>query len=1853
MEAMKVDLATLTPIHEGAKSLIFLQPATEETEPRVVKYLRNDNPGQWELARLNNEYALTKDLDIPGVRKAFGYQTIDGRPVLFLEYIKGVTLHHALNQSRWTPSHVLALAICLAGVLHELHRRKIIHCNISDTNIIVSPDESNATFIDFAIAAQSSVKTLLPATHELLESSPEYMSPEQTGRMSRSVDHRSDLYSFGILLYKMLTGRLPFETASAAELVHFHLAKNPDLLDQVDPQISPVLSEIVMKLLAKNPEDRYQSAYGFKYDLENCLNQLKNNNEILPFPLATKDYIDIFRVPTQKLYGREEEFKTLLKAFDHVGKGASEVLLIYGNAGVGKSSLVNNLQGIVAEKGGYFVTGRVDVYQRNAPYYTLIQAFTELVDLLLIQSREQIAELKQRVLQVVGINVGILIDVIPKLELILGPQPRIQEPGAIEGPSSFQHVLQDFVRAITQPEHPLVLFIDNLQDLDVASMELIKTLLAGWQTHYLLFIGAYRDNEITASHSLTNMVQALKRLKLIVRTIPLGNLSRESLNQLVSDELRCELAAAESLSLLVHEKTGGNPLFAVQFLRRLHEQEVLIFDSDLGRWTWDLERIRQMDITDNVITLMMQEIKKLPPETQEVLSQASCIGNVFDIETLAEVAEQSVEDVTRKLRRAIEKGLVLPAEERYPVLVEQKAHPLAGVKRRYQFSHDRVRQGAYTLASRKSRKLIHLKIARLQLVKTTDLEMEENLFSMTDHFNEGFQYLSDDQERLKVVELNLVAGRKSKRASAYLAAIWYFSMGIGMLPPKRWECHYDLSLDLYMEAIEAEYLSTNFERAQLLSSEVLTNVQDLSSRIKVYELRILFFTAQNSNKEAIEAGYEAMDLLGGQLPSEPDQIMDYADVLKKELDKKINTIEDLTHLPIMRNADHLAMMRILMNMTSPAYHTNFPLLILIILKMVHMSVQYGNSPISAFAYAAYGAFLCGKMNDLDNGYRFGLLSLTMLKQLESREYDARIVFLFNTFIRHWKEHVRESLKQLKAVSESGIDAADLEYTHYCAIHYCSDLFCSGGTLETTYQELSQYLETINRYRLEFHSYFLRIWGQMVLNLTKPSSDPSWLRGEMIDESVMLPVWMEQKNIALVFSMLCCRTILQYIFGDYHGAIKSAELAQEYENAGSGCIYLVEYKYFYALALLANYLQVDDVTQNAYFYKVAEIQKLMKKWACSAPMNYQHKYDLIEAERFRINGDALNAMKHYAKAIHGARVQGYIHEEALAYEREAEFYVRWGREDLAGFCIKKARESYRIWGATQKVEDLAKRHKYLLTREKSIPFDFAAIIQASHALSQEIHLQQLLETFMRIVMENAGAEKGILIENLNDHLFIQARGVIGQEHVQTMQQIPVEESGEVPVSVINYVTRTQSAVVLGDAVRDKTYAFDKYITLNQTKSLLCLPIVYQGKLNGLLYLENNLAKNTFTPDRLELLQALASQAAISIENARLYSNLENTINELKQAQESLRKSEQKYRLIIDTANEGFWELDSNGRTISINARVAQMLGYEREELIKQPYEAFIFPEDLSDHYLRLQKRRQGISEHYERRFRRKDGKVLWTIASGTPMMDSENRYMGSFALFTDITERKEAEQAVKKLNEELEQRVVERTAQLVATNQELEAFSYSISHDLRTPLRSIDGFSRILEEDFADKLDEYGKDCFKRIRAASNRMGQLIDDMLNLSRISRSDVRMSSVNLSELAKDIILDLRVNEPDRQVDFVIAPHLNVNADESMMRSVLENLIGNSWKFTRKKTHAKIEVGTFEHEGKWVYFVRDNGIGFDMAYANKLFKTFQRLHTEEEYEGTGIGLATVRRIINRHGGQVWAEGEIDMGATFYFTLS
>lgn len=1620
------DLDSLPCLYKGRTASVYRLKENMAGRPAIVKVLDREYAAAGPAERLANEYAVTKELQIAGIRRALGKVDIDGRPALILEYVAGETLAQAFCQHRRSLTEILTVMCSICRTLDELHRRRVIHRNLSSTHILTGPDRRQATIIDFGRALKVDPSMGHREQPDLSATSLHYLAPEQTGRMNRPVDHRADLYSLGVVFHEMLTGELPFPTGDVPELIHFHLAKNPQPVHEKNPEVPRVVSDMAMKLMAKNPDNRYQSAAGLAADLERCLQQLRQDGKITDFALAREDEAALFRIPS-KLYGREREQGMLLKAIDEVAGGKGGMLFITGNEGVGKTALVREMLPYIAGKRGYFISGRYDERQKNIPYHALIQAIGELVDLMLTENTEQVARWNAKIEKALADDGSLLTEIIPKLELIIGKQPPPQELGPLENQNRFFTSLDNLFRAVVEKGRPLVLFLDNLQWADYASLDLLKLVAERIGNRHMLFLGAYRDNEVAATSPLAVTLSGLQQTKTVFRTIHLENLSRGALSSLVADTLKSDSAYVQSLTDLIFEKTGGNALFALQFFQSLHDEGLLSYVGFLKHWEWDAEQIRARGITDNVVTLMTQKIAKLPERTQELLSLAACLGNVFRLGHLSAITHLTSDETHEHFRQAVEEGLVLRADE--PDLQKSESSPAEVQGESYTFLHERVRQVAYSLLSRKKRRAAHLAIGRLLLRELHRDETEKMAFTIADHLNEGFPHLDSEQERLRLIHLNLMAGHKANRAAAYRAAIWYLSMGIGMLGPDKWERCYDLAFNLYLEAVEAEYLSTNYERAELLSTELLRYVQDLLARIKVYELRILVYAAQNRNDAAIKAGFEALRSLGVPLSTKPEDLKSSIEEMRAELATELGSGKDLAGLPVQHDAYQLAARRILMALAGPVHQSRPEMLPAIILQAVLLSIKSGNSPMSAFAYGWYAVLLCGPYNDIRQCRRFGKLSLAVLDRFKTAALETKVTFLYNALVRHWLDHAEKTVKALYEVYRKGLASGDLEYTYYAAIHFAGYLFCIGGSLPLVRRRQEEFLETTERFRLEFHSHFLRIWSQTVNNLMGGQSDPSRLSGELLDDAKMLPVWIEQDDPALVFNTCCCRTMLQYLFGDYAGAVESARLGEAYEKGGEGYFYHALFIFYAALGMLAHYPETDEETRKAYLHKVARIQTRLQDWSRNAPMNFQHKSDLIEAERARVTGDAFKAIECYGRAIKGAARHGFIQEEALGYEREALFYRVLGRDDLAGFDRAKAIEGYRRWGAVRKAEDLEEQYRQFPTKEEPIPLDTAAIIRASHLLSQEIRLDNLLDRLMHIVMENAGAEKGILIENRNGRLIVQAKGEVERKRIETMQETAVGEDGEVPLSVVNYVARAQVPVVLNDASRDHIYAGDPYIARHGVRSLLCLPIVHQGKLSGLLYLENNLATNVFTPDRLELLQTISSQAAISMENAGLYANLEATIKELRQAEATVRDSQSLLKAIIDNSTAVIYVKDLSGRYMLINRQFEKLFHISRDTA-QGKTDFDIFPKRTAEAFQRFDRQvlDHGRTMDSEETVPHDDGAHIY-ISVKCPLFNNEGKPYAIFGISTDITGRKRVEEALAE-SERKFRAIFEQTFQLI-------------------------------------------------------------------------------------------------------------------------------------------------------------------------------------------------------------------------------
>ncbi|MBD1842590.1 AAA family ATPase [Cyanobacteria bacterium FACHB-63] len=1499
----------LEVLHEGFTSYVYRaqRASNSNLEPTsvIIKTLKAEYPTIDELARLRHEYQILQDLEIEKVVKPLALESYRNGLALILTDFDGDSLAKAIAVGRFELNKFLQIAIHLASVLAQLHQQSIVHKDIKADNILVNEKTGEIRLIDFGIS------TRLPRenspTSNVLEGTLSYMSPEQTGRMNRSIDYRTDFYSLGVTFYEMLTGQLPFQAADTLEMIHCHIAKAPVLPHRVNSDIPEAVSDIVMKLLAKTAEDRYQSALGLKADLETCLEMLHSSGTISRFKVGEFDLFSQFLIP-EKLYGRDREVSLLMNTFDRVSVGKTEAVLVKGYSGIGKSSLVNEVRKQIVGARGYFISGKFDQFQRNIPYSAIISAFQSLVKQLLTESEAQLIQWRTKLLAALGNNAQVVIDVVPDIELIVGKQPAAPSLAPTEAQNRFNLVFQNFIRVFCSLEHPLVLFLDDLQWADSATLKLLDVILTDSEIGYLFLVGAYRDNEVSPSHPLMMALDALRSKAVVIHEITLAPLALADTSHLIADTLHSDAISVQPLAELVIRKTSGNPFFVNQFLKTLYQENLLTFTAllEVGKpgWQWDISQIETIGITDNVVELMIQKLRKLPESTQQVLQLAACMGNTFDLQTLSIIDKRSPAVTYQNLLPAIEEGLVLPTSGL--TLASEDLIDTHLVSLEFRFLHDRVQQAAYALIDDSSKQATHLQIGRLLWQNTPPETLSEKIFEIVDHLNLGIELITNKAERIEIAKLNLIAGQKAKAATASIAATKYLQVGLELLGDLSWETECELTLALHTEAAESAYLSSDFEAVQRFVDIVQNCAQTLLEKVKVYEIQIQAHILQNKLLEAINTALQALKLLGVNFPENPapsdigQALSETAAILSGR------RIEDLVDLPQMSDPYKLAAIKLLASIFAPAYIAAPTLLPLAVCKQVNLSVQYGNAPVSPNAYANYGLVLCGVVGDIDSGYQFGQLALNLLSRLNTQEIKAKTIGIVNIFIRHWKEPLRNTLEPLMSAYSIGIETGDLQWAAFSLLVSSYFAYYSGKELTALAREMPIHRDAIDTIKQKTALNYYDIFWQAVLNLLGQSENPCRLQGKAYDEQIGIPLHKQANDRAAIAYTYLNKLFLCYLFENYSEAIENAAIEENYLDVVIATPHISFFHFYDSLIKLAVYSDAPQSEQQGILDKVNANQEKIQNWVHYAPMNYLHKFYLVEAERHRVLDEKVEAMEMYDRAIALAKENEYLNEEALAYELAGKCYLGWGRDAIAQLYLQKAHYAYQVWGAQAKVEQLEEKYPQFLTRtstksgtKATIPqrttdhlkanhsLDLATVMKAAQALSGEIVLSKLLTTLMQILLENAGAETGILILEKDSKLFIEAAGRINQDEITVQQSIAVETS-PLPLSIINYVRQTQENVVLNDATREGMFTTDSYILDHQPKSVLCAPIVHQGKLIGVLYLENNLTTGAFTAERVEVLQLLSSQAAISIENARLYQDLAVANADLRQSHEQLEE-----------------------------------------------------------------------------------------------------------------------------------------------------------------------------------------------------------------------------------------------------------------------------------------------------------------------------------------------------------------------------
>ncbi|MCL2932791.1 MAG: AAA family ATPase [Trichodesmium sp. MAG_R03] len=1806
----------LEQIYASDRTIVYRAYAESYKKLVILKLSSHPYPSFQELTQYRNAYALVKNLKFPGLVKILALEKFEQRLMLVMEDFGGMSFHkylynHNLSNhfNLFNISQFFQIALQIINPLEKLHENRIIHKDIKPHNIIINPQTKQIQLIDFSTTTKLPKETPAIRNPNTIEGTLAYISPEQTGRMNRGIDYRSDFYSLGITFYELLTKQLPFTSEDPIELVHFHIARQPKPLIELNPKIPAILNSIVLKLIEKMPEARYQTVAGLRYDLEKCYDEWENNKTITVFNLGETDYRKYLIIP-EILYGREQEVETLLTSFDRISnreKSQSELMLVSGLSGIGKSALVNEVHKPIVEKRGYFIEGKFDQFQREIPFLAWLHAFQQLIKQILSEPEVKLQNITTELQERLGEEAQAIIDVIPELELLIGKQPPATKLSPSAAENRFNLLFLKFISIFAQAKHPLVIFLDDLQWADLASLKLIKLVIEQSDINYLLLIGAYRNNEVNAGNPLILTIEEIKKRGAIVNQIILSPLSQSALNNLVADTLNYSLQESLLLTEQIYRQTQGNPFFSTQFIKSLYKEGLIFYNYQQDKWLFNLPEIKILAGSGDVVELMATQIKKLPLATQELLQLAACISNEFDLETLSIVYEKSLLETASYLWNALSEGLILPTDETYKFYQEENYDNFPELKNLqtpiYHFLHDRVQQAAYSLIPEKNKQETHLQIGRLLLKNTGDEELEEKIFEIVNQLNYSVELITEIDKKEELASLNLRAGIKAKTSTAYQAAISYLKTGINLLPENSWSTQYQLTLALHEEGAEATYLYGDFEEMEKLVDIVLEKSHKLLDKMKVYEIKIqAYYTGMTKIQEALTIGLYVLSLLGISFPTNITQsyIQEYLQTTQANLRGK--NIPELINLPLLEEPEKLASMRILSSLFSIAFVGNPDLFPLVICQQINLSLQSGISPLFAFSCSNYGLILCAVEQDIDTGYLFGRLACELLEKFHSKDQKSRVFQIVYNAIEHWKIHIRETFPHVLEGYKIGLETGDLEFAAYNIHQYCGYSYLAGISLDKLEQEITNHTNSLKQIKQKNSYYYNQITHQAVINLLEGVENPELLSGSAFNEKQFIPFYENINDSYGLFQIYFQKLILSYFLGNFQQSKDYFLLAREYLRGGvTGLFYFPVYYFYGSLALLAFCPQVEAAEKYQILTQVSAYGEKMKFWAQHSPGNYSHKYYLIEAEKQRILGGKLEAIEAYEQGITLATTNKYIQEAALANELCAKFYLEWGKTKIAQTYMIEAYYGYNNWGSVAKIKNLEKRYPQLLapvlvhsdeninlissntysyasaTKSENL-LDLATVLKVSQTLSGEVKLENLLSTLIKLMMENAGAQKCALILLQDQQLIIEAMTYVvdtaittnNNQYLQNFERpvMPISATQELPQALINYVWRTQKFQVFDDATIQATWLNDPYIKGKEPKSILCTPIIKQSKLIGIIYLENNLTKGAFTWERLQLLEMITTQAAISLENAFLYDTLEQKVKQ---------------------------------RTQQLNEK-NQTLAHALEEL-KLTQIQLIQTEKMSS----LGQLVAGIAHEINNPVNFIDGNIKYT------------------------------------------QEYAENLLYIIQVYQE----NYP---------KPVDEVIDIIEDVDLDFLVADFPKVLNSMQVGANRIKGIVKSLRNFSRLDESAVKNVDIHEGIDSTLMILESTFNATSYELEIQVVKNYGqlpkVKCYPGELNQVFMNIISNAidalQPMRNKNSHSypQITITTkIEAKNQVIILIADNGMGMSEAVKKQIFDPFYT--TKEVGKGIGLGLAiSYQIIVDRHGGKLECISTPGKGTEFMISI-
>jgi PAS domain S-box-containing protein len=1749
-----------------------------------------------------------------------------GRTMLAVEYTGGEPLDRLIGQPMEI-GRFLRLAVALSAALGQLHGRGLIHKDLKPANVLVDSATGQVWLTGFGIASRLPRERQAPEPPEIIAGTLAYMAPEQTGRMNRSVDARSDLYALGVTLYQMVTGVLPFTAADPMELVHCHIARQAVPPAERTPGVPAAISAVIMKLLAKTPEDRYQTAAGVDADLRRCLTPYQLAVSIEPFALAAHDIPDVLRIP-EKLYGREQSIEALLAAFERVAtEGSSELMLVSGYSGIGKSSVVNELQKALSLSKGIFAAGKCDQFKRDIPYATLAQALQALVQMILRSSEAELARWRDSIRRAVEPNGQLIANLIPELELVIGKQPPVPNLPPQDSRNRFQMLFRDFLHVFARPEHPLVLFLDDLQWIDGATLALVEDLVGQRETRHLLLIGAYRDNEVGPSHPLLLALDALRRTGTRVNEIVLSALELDDLVRLIASALHCDEQRVRPLARLVFEKTGGNPFFVIQFLTELAAEALLSFDAGIAAWTWDVARIGAKGYTDNIVQLMVVKLKRLPAAAQEAVKELACLGNSADFATLASVRESSEEGIHSAFWDATKAGLVFRLEGAY------------------RFAHDRVQEAAYALIPQALRPEMHLRVGRRLRAASNTEPTAERVFASVNQLNHAVDLIADVDEKVALLRLNVLAGLKAKARIAYGAARDYLAQAAALVAADGWTRSYDETLELYLGLAECEYLVGHFDSADQLFERMLGNARSDLDRARIYSLHMKVCQVGSGYDKSLILALEALQLFGVTFPESDDEIQAAADEEFRTVSVNLGErrIGDLLDAPTADAPEVRAIIDLLVDAVPSAYNGRPKLFPLMVMKAVNFSLRYGNTDQSSYAYAVHALMLVGVYGKMAQAFEFSEMALRLNERFNNARLRGTLLHLHGDHVNFWRRHFATGAPILEQGLRACLEVGDLVYAGHLAFLSVWQAIERGDPLEEARTLAARNSEFARHTHNEAVYQTIQLEQQFVTSLQGRTSDPLKFDAAGFDEAASLgTITQAAFGCGIVFHPIM-KQILAFLHGRYAEALDAARLAEPMLGAAMATPIEATHHFYHALTLTALYPSAPPNEQAQFASLLEGTLKKLKLWADNCPQNYHNRYALALAEIARIEGRPAEAMDLYEEAIRSARDNGFVQQEALAFELAARFYATRGFATFAHAYLRSARDGYVRWGARGKVRQLdetypqlrdeaAASHAPTAIAETVEHLDLGTVVKVSEAISGEIVLEKLIDTLMRTAIEHAGAERGLLILPRGDEHRIEAEVTTrGNEVTVDLRQANVT-AADLPESVFRYVLRTKESVLLPDASGQNPFAADDYIREHHARSVLCLPILKQTRLLGMLYLENNLTPHAFTPARMAILKLLASEAAISMENARLYRDL--------------AEREARIRRLVDANIIGIIIWDLQGRILEANDAFLRMVGYDREDLVSSEvrWTDLTPPEwrERDEQQLVPELKMTGSLRPFEKEFFRKDGSRV-PVLIGVAAFEEGGHQGVAFVL--DLTERKNASDTLRALQMDLAR------ANRLATMGQLAA---SIAHEVNQPIGATRNNAHAALRFLARNPPNLAevREALECVVNDTYRAGDIIGRIRD--QIKNVPPRKEEVDLNNAIEEVIAlvrgELSKNRVSVQTRFAegLSP---IHGDRVQLQQVMLNLMVNAIEamigVDDEARELVICTEASSSEGLLVA-VGDSGSGIALEDRERIFESFYTTKAS----GVGIGLSICRSIIEAHGGRLWADAHQPRGAVFRFTL-